>query len=253
MQRILVVEDDFDIQELLQNFLQEAGYEVAVANDGVEALSLFAGERYDLIVLDIMLPKIDGYGVCELIRKQSDVPIIMLTALSGEEDQIKGLDLQVDDYITKPFSMPVLLRKIAAVLRRSNRGTDEKYQIITYGNLRLNCDGYTATVDGTNFELTQKEFEIRFGIVMLFHYINEEHIDSLLAYADLFKHEAYYARMAMAWMISICFIKFPQKTMKYLQQSKLDDWTYNKAIQKTIESLRINKETKDTLRTMKRR
>ena len=77
MQRILVVEDDFDIQELLQNFLQEAGYEVAVANDGVEALSLFAGQRYDLIVLDIMLPKIDGYGVCELIRKQSDVPIIV--------------------------------------------------------------------------------------------------------------------------------------------------------------------------------
>lgn len=113
-----------------------------------------------MIVLDIMLPKIDGYGVCELIRKQSDVPIIMLTALSGEEDQIKGLDLQVDDYITKPFSMPVLLRKIAAVLRRSNRETDEKYQIITYGNLRLNCDGYTATVDGANFELTQKEFEI---------------------------------------------------------------------------------------------
>ena len=155
MQRILVVEDDFDIQELLQNFLQEAGYEVAVANDGVEARSLFAGQRYDLIVLDIMLPKIDGYGVCELIRKQSDVPIIMLTALSGEEDQIKGLDLQVDDYITKPFSMPVLLRKIAAVLRRSNRETDEKYQIITYGNLLLNCDSYTATVDGANFELTQ--------------------------------------------------------------------------------------------------
>ncbi len=113
-----------------------------------------------MIVLDIMLPKIDGYGVCELIRKQSDVPIIMLTALSGEEDQIKGLDLQVDDYITKPFSMPVLLRKIAAVLRRSNRGTDEKYQIIAYGNLLLNCDNYTATVDGSNFELTQKEFEI---------------------------------------------------------------------------------------------
>ena len=160
MQRILVVEDDFDIQELLQNFLQEAGYEVAVANDGVEALSLFADQRYDLIVLDIMLPKIDGYGVCELIRTQSDVPIIMLTALSGEGDQIKGLDLQVDDYITKPFSMPVLLRKIAAVLRRSNRETDEKYQIITYGNLLLNCDSYTATVDGSNFELTQKEFEI---------------------------------------------------------------------------------------------
>ena len=158
---ITKIYDTLSLEVLLcKGFLQEAGYEVAVANDGVEALSLFAGQRYDLIVLDIMLPKIDGYGVCELIRKQSDVPIIMLTALSGEEDQIKGLDLQVDDYITKPFSMPVLLRKIAAVLRRSNRETDEKYQIITYGNLLLNCDSYTATVDGVTYELTQKEFEI---------------------------------------------------------------------------------------------
>ena len=160
MQRILVVEDDFDIQELLQNFLQETGYEVDIAGDGVEALSIFIDGKYDLILLDIMLPKIDGYGVCELIRKQSDVPIIMLTALNGEDDQIKGLDLQVDDYITKPFSMPILIRKIAAVLRRSSQGTVESYQSITYGNLLLNCDGYTATMNGNTFELTQKEFEI---------------------------------------------------------------------------------------------
>ena len=160
MQRILVVEDDFDIQELLQNFLQETGYEVDIAGDGVEALSIFIDGKYDLILLDIMLPKIDGYGVCELIRKQSDVPIIMLTALNGEDDQIKGLDLQVDDYITKPFSMPILIRNIAAVLRRSSQGTVESYQSITYGNLLLNCDGYTATMNGNTFELTQKEFEI---------------------------------------------------------------------------------------------
>ena len=160
MQRILVVEDDFDNQELLQNFLQETGYEVDIAGDGVEALSIFIDGKYDLILLDIMLPKIDGYGVCELIRKQSDVPIIMLTALNGEDDQIKGLDLQVDDYITKPFSMPILIRKIAAVLRRSSQGTVESYQSITYGNLLLNCDGYTATMNGNTFELTQKEFEI---------------------------------------------------------------------------------------------
>ena len=160
MQRILVVEDDFDIQELLQNFLQETGYEVDIAGDGVEALSICIDGQYDLILLDIMLPKIDGYGVCELIRKQSDVPIIMLTALNGEDDQIKGLDLQVDDYITKPFSMPILIRKIAAVLRRSSQGTVESYQSITYGNLLLNCDGYTATMNGNTFELTQKEFEI---------------------------------------------------------------------------------------------
>ncbi len=118
MQKILVVEDDFDIQELLQNFLQEAGYEVAVANDGVEAISIFSNMKFDLILLDIMLPKIDGFTVCELIRRQSQIPIMMLTALNGEEEQIRGLDLQVDDYITKPFSMPVLVRKIAAVLRR---------------------------------------------------------------------------------------------------------------------------------------
>ena len=159
MQRILVVEDDFDIQELLQNFLQEAGYEVAVANDGVEALSLFAGERYDLIVLDIMLPKIDGYGVCELIRKQSDVPIIMLTALSGEEDQIKGLDLQVDDYITKPFSMPVLIRKIAAILRRTSKQEDTPH-IMSYKDLTLDLDGYKVYSSEGNIELTPREFEI---------------------------------------------------------------------------------------------
>lgn len=99
----------------------------------------------------------------------------------------------------------------------------------------------------------EKEFERRFGIVMLFHYIDEGHIDSLLEYADSFKHEAYYARMAMAWMISICFVKFPEKTLKHLKQSKLDNWTYNKALQKTTESLRIDKETKEVLRSMKRR
>ena len=98
-----------------------------------------------------------------------------------------------------------------------------------------------------------KEFEIRFGIVMLFHYVDKDHIDSLLTYADSFCHDAYYARMAMAWMISICFVKFPKKTMGYLRQSRLDNWTYNKSLQKAIESLRVDKETKDMLRSMKRR
>lgn len=98
-----------------------------------------------------------------------------------------------------------------------------------------------------------EEFKLRFGIVMLFHYVDEEHIDSLLEYADSFHHEAYYARMAMAWMISICFVKFPEKTMEYMKRSKLDDWTYNKALQKTVESLRVDKDTKAILRNMKRK
>ena len=131
MQKILIVEDDLDIQDLLKNFLQEVGYETAIARDGMEAISLFSSAHFDLILLDIMLPKIDGFTVCELIRRQSQVPIIMLTALNGEEEQIKGLDLQVDDYITKPFSMPILIRKIAAVLRRSTTIPDQEHQTIS--------------------------------------------------------------------------------------------------------------------------
>lgn len=160
MEKILIVEDDFDIQELLQNFLQEAGYQTAVAKDGLEAVSMFSKEGFHLILLDIMLPKIDGFTVCELIRRQSQIPIIMLTALSGEEEQIRGLDLQVDDYITKPFSMPVLVRKIGAVLRRSRRGQEEGHQTLVYRNLVLDLDSYLAAVDGREYELTQREFEI---------------------------------------------------------------------------------------------
>ncbi len=160
MQNILIVEDDMDIQELLREFLKEAGYEVTSASDGIEAMDLFVKNKYDLILLDIMLPKIDGFGVCELIRKQSQIPIIMLTALGGEEEQIRGLDLQVDDYITKPFSVPILIRKIAAILRRSSRTQEEGHKAIEYQNLSLNLDNYTATVDGTAYELTQREFEV---------------------------------------------------------------------------------------------
>ena len=119
MQHILIVEDDLDIQDLLRNFLQEVGYEITIASDGMEAIALFSSAHFDLILLDIMLPKIDGFTVCELIRKQSQVPIIMLTALNGEEEQIRGLDLQVDDYITKPFKLNELLSRIKAILRRS--------------------------------------------------------------------------------------------------------------------------------------
>ena len=160
MHKILVVEDDLDIQELLKNFLQEAGYSIVLANDGVETLSIFSDVQFDLILLDIMLPKIDGFAVCELIRKQSQVPIIMLTALNGEEEQIRGLDMQVDDYITKPFSMPVLIRKIAAVLRRSTISQNQEHQTVAYKNLILDLDSYSALVNGESYELTQREFEI---------------------------------------------------------------------------------------------
>lgn len=159
MSKILIVEDDLSIQALLHDFIQEAGHSVVLASDGVEALAKFSGQDFDLVLLDIMLPKIDGYGVCEVIRQKSDVPVIMLTALDGEENQIRGLDLQADDYITKPFSMPVLLRKIAAVLRRSSKPACAP-QTMRYKNLTLDLEGYKAYIGEEYIDLTPREFEI---------------------------------------------------------------------------------------------
>ena len=159
MSKILIVEDDLSIQALLHDFIKEAGHSVVLASDGVEALAKYSEQDFDLVLLDIMLPKIDGYGVCEVIRQKSDVPIIMLTALDGEENQIRGLDLQADDYITKPFSMPVLLRKIAAVLRRSSK-LECVPQIMSYKNLTLDLDGYKVYAGGESIDLTPREFEI---------------------------------------------------------------------------------------------
>lgn len=168
MYRILVVEDEEDIREILKNYLSAEGYDVVLADDGVDGIAKFHGGSFDLILLDVMMPKIDGFGVCELIRRESDVPIIMLTALDEEEYQIRGLDLEADDYITKPFSMPVLLRKIAAMLRRTHK--EEEQQQICYQSLILDLTGHHVYVligdhDGipgerTEVELTQKEFEM---------------------------------------------------------------------------------------------
>lgn len=159
MSKILVVEDDLSIQALLHDFIQEAGHSVVAAADGVEAIAKFSEQSFDLVLLDIMLPKINGYRVCEVIRQKSDIPIIMLTALDGEHDQITGLDLQVDDYITKPFSIPVLIRKISAVLRRASKCNDIP-QTISYKNLTLNLDGYKVYTCGKSIDLTPREFEI---------------------------------------------------------------------------------------------
>ena len=158
MERILVVEDDFDIAEMLQTWLMEADYGVEVAQDGLRALDMFAAGQFDLVLLDLMLPKLDGFGVCEWIRARSDVPVVMLTALDGEEEQLRGYDLRIDDYVTKPFSMPVLLRKIAAILRRCGDREDAR-RVLTYRDLTLDLDAYRAERDGRDLELTNREFE----------------------------------------------------------------------------------------------
>ena len=159
-EKILIVDDETEIADLVELYLQNEDFLVYKFYDAEEAWNFMEKEELDLALLDIMMPQISGLELCKRIRERYNYPIIMLTAKGAEIDKIQGLTLGADDYITKPFSMPILLRKIAAVLRRSKRGEDEKPQIITYGNLLLNCDSYAATVDGSDFELTQKEFEI---------------------------------------------------------------------------------------------
>ena len=158
MKNILVVEDEADIQELLENFLNDAGYKTSLAGDGVQALELFGSESFDMVLLDIMIPKIDGYGVCEFIRSRSNVPIIMLTALDSEDNQVKGFDLKIDDYITKPFSMKVLIKKIAAVFRRCENRMENG--LISYKSVIIDTDGHKVFVNGGLIEVTQKEFEL---------------------------------------------------------------------------------------------
>lgn len=158
MKHILIVEDEPDIQELLCAYLQDAGYGTAAAGDGVAALELFQSRPFDLVLLDLMLPKIDGFGVCELIRRQSQVPILMLTALDGEEEQHRGFRLNIDDYVTKPFSMPVLLEKIRVILRRSG-GTVEDGPL-RYRELSLDLHAREVRLEGRTLELTAREFEL---------------------------------------------------------------------------------------------
>ena len=158
MKKILIADDEPDIQELLCAYLQEAGYESCAAGDGAAALDVFQTQPFDLVLLDIMLPKIDGFAVCQLIRRQSQVPILMLTALDGEEQQLRGYGLDIDDYITKPFSMAVLLEKIRVILRRSS-GASEK-ALLRYRDLTVDLDTREALLDGTPLDLTAREFDL---------------------------------------------------------------------------------------------
>jgi len=160
MKKILIVEDEPDIRELLTSYLSHEGYDVAAAEDGVAALSCFSKGEFDLVILDIMIPKIDGFGVCEVIKKQSDVPVIFLSALGDEKSLLKGYDSMADDYVTKPFSMPVFLRKVRAVLRRNDTSSSKAQSVITYGEITMNADTMEVTACGENVELTSREFDL---------------------------------------------------------------------------------------------
>ena len=157
--KILVVDDDQNICELLRLYIEKEGFEVVIANDGRKALEMFEQENPDLIMLDIMLPELDGWQVCREIRKKSQCPIIMLTAKGEVFDKVLGLELGADDYIVKPFGIKELCARVRAVLRRTAR-SQEPEQKLEAGTLQVDIARHTVTKNGTKIELTAKEFDL---------------------------------------------------------------------------------------------
>ena len=157
--KILVVDDESRMRKLVRDFLERAGFQVLEAGDGMEALDLFYEDQgISLIILDVMMPKMDGWEVCREIRKESKVPIIMLTARGEERDELNGFELGVDEYISKPFSPKILVARVEAILRRTGQDTAEN--ILSAGGIVIDKAAHQATVDGEPMELSFKEFEL---------------------------------------------------------------------------------------------
>jgi two-component system response regulator VicR len=161
--KILVVDDEPNIVDILEENLSREGYTILKAYEGATALQIAMDEQPDLILLDCMLPRIDGFEVCKRIRQKSSVPIIMLTAKSEEIDKVLGLELGADDYITKPFSVREVLARVRALFRRVQYSENEQIdsdQVLIFGDLEIDQAGYQVTYKGNPVELTLREFEL---------------------------------------------------------------------------------------------
>ena len=160
---VLIVEDDKNIAELLQMYLEKEGYTVTLAGDGGEGLSKFRSTQPDLVLLDVMMPVMDGWTLCKTIRGESQTPIIMLTAKSETDDKVAGLKSGADDYITKPFQMKEVLARIEAVLRRSDRSaTEPATRRLQFDKLTIDMDAFELTIDGKKVDTPPKEMELLF-------------------------------------------------------------------------------------------
>ena len=157
--RVLLVEDDESLREVVTDYFEKDGFLVEGACDGLEALELWEEGKYDLALLDIMLPGIDGFSLCRRLRKTSSVPIIVITARDDEEDKITGYELGADDYVTKPFSAKILLAKSKNLLKRAD-GMFENRDILTGAGIRVELLSRTVTVDGEKTELSPKEYDL---------------------------------------------------------------------------------------------
>ena len=157
--KILVVDDESRMRKLVHDFLAKAGYKILEAEDGAQALDVFwANNDIALVILDVMMPKLDGYEVLKEIRSYSKVPVVMLTARGEEHDELKGFELGVDEYISKPFSPKILVARVQALLRRHARVDDN--EILEIGGIVLDKSAHTVTIDGNDVDLSYKEFEL---------------------------------------------------------------------------------------------
>lgn len=160
MQKILIADDNKQIISILTEYAKKEGYTAITANDGLETIFKYESEKPDIILLDVMMPKKDGFEVCREIRKKSNVPIIMVTARSEEFEKIMGLDIGADDYITKPFSPGEIMARIRAVMRRIADDNEKTIQTFEFDNLLINLDDYTVFISNRPVSLTKKEIEI---------------------------------------------------------------------------------------------
>ena len=161
MANILIVEDEKNMQDIICEYMHRGGHICFTADDGVDALMILKNNPMDLMILDIMMPHLDGFSVCKMAREMSSLPIIMLTAKSDEEDKLKGYEYGADDYMTKPFSPKILLAKANALLRRiSVTSTDTISNVLSVGKITISPAAHKVFLDGTEITLTHKEYEL---------------------------------------------------------------------------------------------
>ncbi len=160
MPTILIADDNKQITSILEEYAKKEGFDPRSAFDGLEALELFREIQPDIVLLDVMMPKMDGFEVCREIRRDSNVPVIMITARGEDFEKIMGLDIGADDYIVKPFSPAEVMARVRAVMRRLSKPESQKQQSFNFSNLKIDLDDYTVTVDGQEVSLTKKEIEL---------------------------------------------------------------------------------------------
>ena len=166
MYKLLVVDDEMKIRDVIREYAEFNGYEVSEAEDGMQAVKMCKEEDYDLIILDIMMPKLDGFSTCKEIKKfKPDIPVIMLSARGEEYDKLFGFELGIDDYIVKPFSPKELMARVNAVLTRRNAAKAKTSEILKFKGLEINIPARTVSVDGEKIELTPKEYELLFYLI----------------------------------------------------------------------------------------